>query len=57
MITQHRIDDEMKDSMRAPWIADDFGAIAREIGLPEAAGFTVHIRMQIPTPRLRTLAL
>jgi hypothetical protein len=26
----------MKDSMRAPWIAGDFGAIAREMGAPEA---------------------
>ena len=28
--------DQMQDSMRAPWIADDFGAIAREIGAPGA---------------------
>jgi hypothetical protein len=28
--------EQMKDSMRAPWIAGDFGAIAREIGVPEA---------------------
>jgi len=28
MITQHLSIDQMKDSMRAPWIAGDFGAIA-----------------------------
>jgi hypothetical protein len=27
MIKQHLSIDEMKDSMRAPWIAGDFGAI------------------------------
>jgi hypothetical protein len=26
----------MKDPMRAPWIAGDFGALAREIDVPEA---------------------
>jgi len=41
MITQHRIDDEMKDSMRAPWIAAGFVAIAREIGVPEAESFVL----------------
>ena len=34
MIAQHLTVDEMMDSMRAPWIAGDFGAIAREIGVP-----------------------
>ena len=28
--------DEMQASMRAPWVAGDFGAIAREIGVPGA---------------------
>jgi ubiquinone/menaquinone biosynthesis C-methylase UbiE len=27
MVTQHLIIDQMKDSMRAPWIAGDFGAL------------------------------
>ena len=46
MITQH-LNIEMKDSMRAPWIAGDFGAIAREIGAPEAEAFVA--RMQLET--------
>jgi len=33
--------------MRAPWIAGDFGAIAREIGAPEAEAFVA--RMQLET--------
>ena len=47
MITQHLSIDEMQDSMRAPWIAGDFGAIAREIGAPEAEAFVA--RMQLET--------
>jgi SAM-dependent methyltransferase len=43
MITQHLSLDQMKDSMRAPWIAGDFGAIAREIGAPEAEGFVARM--------------
>ncbi len=39
MTRQHLSIDQMKDSMRAPWIAGDFGALAREIGLPEAERF------------------
>jgi len=39
MIAQDLTVDEMKDSMRAPWIAGDFGAIAREIGVPGAEGW------------------
>jgi hypothetical protein len=34
MNTQHLSIDQMQDFMRAPWIAGDFGAIAREISAP-----------------------
>jgi len=44
MITQHL--DQMKDSMRAPWIAGDFGAIAREMGVPEAEGFVARMELE-----------
>ena len=39
MTTQHLDMDQVKDSIRAPWIAGDFGAIAREIGVPGAEGW------------------
>jgi hypothetical protein len=39
MITQHSRIDQMKDAMRAPWIAGNFGAIAKTIGAPDAEGF------------------
>lgn len=32
--------------MRAPWIADDFGAIARTIGLPKAGGFVDRMEVE-----------
>jgi ubiquinone/menaquinone biosynthesis C-methylase UbiE len=38
--------DEMKDSMRAPWIAGDFGAIAREMGVREAEGFVARMELE-----------
>jgi SAM-dependent methyltransferase len=32
--------------MRAPWIAGDFGAIAREMGVPEAEGFVARMELE-----------
>ena len=55
MITQHLSIDQMKDSMRAPWIAGDFGAIAREIGAPEAEGFVARMELQ-PGARVLDIA-
>src|SRR5262249_42245477 len=52
MITQHPSIDQMKDSMRAPWIAGDFGAIAREIGVPDAEAFVARMG---PEPGARVL--
>jgi len=46
MMAQHLTVDEMKDSMRAPWIAGDFGAIAREIGIPEAEDFVARMELE-----------
>jgi hypothetical protein len=46
MITQHLSIDQMKDSMRAPWIAGDFGAIAREIGASGAEGFVARMGLE-----------
>ena len=33
--------------MRAPWIAGDFGALAREIGAPEAEGFVARMGLEL----------
>jgi len=55
MITQHLSIDEMKDSMRAPWIAGDFGAIAREIGAPEAEVFVARMQLE-PGARVLDIA-
>ena len=55
MITQHLSIDQMKDSMRAPWIAGDFGAIAREIGAPEAEGFVARMGLE-PGARVLDIA-
>jgi SAM-dependent methyltransferase len=55
MNTQHPGIDQMKDSMRAPWIAGDFGAIAREIGVPEAEGFVARIGLE-PGARVLDIA-
>jgi SAM-dependent methyltransferase len=52
MITQDVSIDQMKDSMRAPWMAGDFGAIAREIGAPEAERFVARIGLE---PGVRVL--
>jgi SAM-dependent methyltransferase len=46
MTTQHQSFDQMKDSMRAPWIAGDFRAIAREIGAPEAERFVARLSLE-----------
>jgi SAM-dependent methyltransferase len=43
-MTQHI--DQMRDAMRAPWIAGDFGAIAREMGVPEAEGFVARMELE-----------
>jgi len=55
MIAQHLTVDEMMDSMRAPWIAGDFGAIAREIGAPEAEGFVARMALE-PGARVLDIA-
>ena len=55
MITQHLSIDQMKDSMRVPWIAGDFGAIAREIGVPEAEGFVARMGLE-PGARVLDIA-
>ena len=47
--------DQMKDSMRAPWIAGDFGAIAREIGAPEAESFVTRMGLE-PGARVLDIA-
>jgi SAM-dependent methyltransferase len=46
MIAQHLSIDQMKDSMRAPWIAGDFGAIAREVGTSEAESFVARMALE-----------
>ncbi|MGY8665777.1 class I SAM-dependent methyltransferase [Bradyrhizobium sp. UFLA05-109] len=55
MITQHALIDQMKDSMRAPWIAGDFGAIAREMGIPEAERFVARMELE-PDARVLDIA-
>jgi 2-polyprenyl-3-methyl-5-hydroxy-6-metoxy-1,4-benzoquinol methylase len=45
----------MKDSMRAPWIAGSYGAIAREIGAPEAEHFVARITLE-PGARVLDIA-
>jgi SAM-dependent methyltransferase len=55
MIMQQLSIDQMKDSMRAPWIAGDFGAIAREIGAPEAEAFVARMGLE-PGTRVLDIA-
>jgi len=55
MNTQHLSIDQMKESMRAPWFAGDFGAIAREIGAPEAEGFVARMELE-PGARVLDIA-
>jgi SAM-dependent methyltransferase len=52
MTTQHLSLDQMKDSMRAPWIAGDFSAVAREIGVPEAERFVARLKLEPGEPVL-----
>lgn len=47
--------DRIKESMRAPWIAGDFGAIASEIGAPEAERFVAGIGLE-PGARVLDIA-
>jgi SAM-dependent methyltransferase len=54
-VTQHLSIDQMKDSMRAPWIAGDFGALAREISTPEAEDFVARIGLE-PGARVLDIA-
>lgn len=42
---QTRID-PTKEAMLAPWVAGDFGAIAREIGVPEAEDFVARLVLE-----------
>jgi 2-polyprenyl-3-methyl-5-hydroxy-6-metoxy-1,4-benzoquinol methylase len=42
----------MKDAMRAPWIAANFGAIAKTILVPEAEGFVARLALE---PDIRVL--
>jgi len=55
MMTQQPSIDRMKDSMLAPWIAGDFGAIAREIGTPEAEAFVARMGLE-PGARVLDIA-
>ena len=56
MITQQPSIDQMKDSMRAPWIAGDFGALAREVGGPaEAERFVARMGFE-PGARVLDIA-
>jgi SAM-dependent methyltransferase len=55
MTMQHLSLDQMKDSMRMPWIAGDYGAIAREIGAGEAERFVARIGVE-PGARVLDIA-
>jgi ubiquinone/menaquinone biosynthesis C-methylase UbiE len=55
MNTQQTSIDQIKHSMRAPWIAGDFGAIARNIGTPEAESFVARIGLE-PGARVLDIA-
>jgi SAM-dependent methyltransferase len=46
---------EMQDSMRAPWIAGDFGALAREIGALGAEAFVARMGLE-PGARVLDIA-
>ena len=39
--------DQMKDAMRAPWIAGNYGAIAKTIGAPAAEGFVARLALEL----------
>jgi SAM-dependent methyltransferase len=55
MTTQPPSVELMKDSMRAPWIAGDFGAIARNIGVPGAESFVARMGLE-PGARVLDIA-
>jgi SAM-dependent methyltransferase len=55
MTTHQPSIEQMKDSMRAPWIAGDFGAIARNIGVPEAESFVARLALE-PGARVLDIA-
>jgi SAM-dependent methyltransferase len=55
MTTQQPSIEHMKDSMLAPWVAGDFGAIAREIGAPEAEAFVARMGLE-PGARVLDIA-
>jgi SAM-dependent methyltransferase len=55
MTTQHLSLDQMKASMRAPWIAGDYGAIAEELGAPEAESFVARLKLE-PGARVLDIA-
>ena len=46
MTTQPPSIDQMKESMRAPWIAGDFRTIAREMGAPGAESFVARMELE-----------
>jgi hypothetical protein len=43
IITQPLSLDQMKDSMHASWSAGDFGAIAKETGVPKVERFVARV--------------
>ena len=55
MTTREPSIEQMQASMRAPWIAGDFGAIARTIGLQEADDFVARMRVE-PDARVLDIA-
>jgi SAM-dependent methyltransferase len=46
---------QMQDAMRVPWIAGDFGAVARNIGVPEAEAFVARLGFE-PGARVLDIA-
>jgi len=46
MIMKNQNIDQMKETMRAPWIAGNFGAIAKTIGAPDAEGFVARLVLE-----------
>ena len=55
MTTKSQGIDAMKDAMLAPWIAGNFGAIAKTIGMPEAEGFVARLALE-PGARVLDIA-
>lgn len=46
MTTQRPSIYQMQDSLRAPWEAGDFGALARNMGIPEADSFVARMELE-----------